>query len=453
MRIPSTILRLSIVVAFVGALLAGCADGGSPTAPSTPPVTGAAATDPAVGSSQPVPGGDGVPGTPRGEDAVLGGNSFSTMDYGRWLIRVQDTAIIQDLLDQYGFLLGELAADLHLFTVIIPALPPEFLSDPRIVAIQPDEPTALSMPQEMLMGFNEGGWDEGAYPAQDALSGLHLARVHTMARGKGITVAVLDTGVDLLHPHLAGRIVDQPSPDLPPPMEIANHLDDDGDGLVDEAFGHGTHVAGTIATVAPDAKILPLKVMNDDGVGTSMDLAIGLSYALQAGAQVVNLSLALSDTSAVIAGLLQDLEDAGVEVVAAAGNTGAGVLFPASHPTVVSAAAVTTTGELATFSARGTVDLGAPGVQVVSSYPGGGTAMASGTSMAAAVVSGTVALLRGQSKVGPVVPWMPPLAASAVDVQPAGGIIYGEVAPLAALKLSLERRGIPWLQESTLGTR
>ncbi len=327
--------------------------------------------------------------------------------------------------------------------MIVPSLPPEFWGDPRVLALQPDEQVALTAPQEMLMGFNEGDWDEGDYPVQDALAGLHLQRVHALAQGSGVTVAVLDTGIDPSHPHLAGRVVDDPCPYLPSPVEEANGMDDDGDGEVDEAFGHGTHVAGIVVTVAPQARILPLKVMNDDGVGTSYDLALGLSHALEAGVQVVNLSLSLSDTSAVIAGLLEDLQDAGVEVVAAAGNTGGPVLFPASDPTVVSVAAVTADEVLADFSARGEVDLGAPGVHVVSSYPGGGTAMASGTSMATAVMSGSVALLRGESEIGPVVPWMPPLARSAETIQPSDGLLYGEVAPLAALKLALQHRELP----------
>jgi subtilisin family serine protease len=122
-------------------------------------------------------------------------------------------------------------------------------------------------------------------------------------------IAVIDTGVDLDHPDLVSSLFVNPG-------EIAgNNLDDDNNGFVDDVHGydfanrdanpndtngHGTHVAGTIASskngvgatgVAPDAKILPIRVLGDDGSGISIDVAAGIRYAAQMGADIINLSL------------------------------------------------------------------------------------------------------------------------------------------------------------------
>ncbi|HEV2529851.1 MAG TPA: S8 family serine peptidase [Thermomicrobiales bacterium] len=217
--------------------------------------------------------------------------------------------------------------------------------------------------------------------------------------GAGVTVAVLDTGIDLDHPMFEGRIAPLGLNVIDPTAgidDVGNGVDDDDDGTVDEMVGHGTHVSGTILQVASGTMILPVTVLNSDGVGDTFTLTAGIVHALNAGADVINLSLGSTYDSRAIRDAIALATDRDVTVVAAAGNAARSqpLEYPASNDGVVSVAATTATGDRATFSNYNVaVDLSAPGIDVASAFPDGRYATASGTSMAAPIVTGTVALL------------------------------------------------------------
>lgn len=218
-----------------------------------------------------------------------------------------------------------------------------------------------------------------------------------------VTVAVIDTGVDYSHPDLKGRV------------NTANDYDyvnKDKDAKDDE--GHGTHVAGIIAAqlnaqgiagVAGNSsvKILPLKVLDAEGEGDLYDVASAIMDAADLGADVINLSLGaeLGDNQKKAP---QTLVDAityamkkGALVVAAAGNesSNADRFVPASIAGVVTVSAIDSDRTLADFSNYGSsVDIAAPGVDIISTYPGGRYVHASGTSQATPFVSGVAALLK-----------------------------------------------------------
>ncbi|HBT46807.1 MAG TPA: peptidase S8 [Peptococcaceae bacterium] len=214
--------------------------------------------------------------------------------------------------------------------------------------------------------------------------------------GAGVKVAVLDTGVDSNHPDLRNNVkgkINIRFPGLPA-----------GDG-----YGHGTHVAGIIAAanndfgivgVAPEVEIYAVKVMNRFGRGQISDIVNGLEWALNNQMQIVNMSLGTSQASTALKKAVDACLEAGMLLVAAAGNRGpeGEVLYPARYPGVISVTATTEEDTLADFSSRGPeVTITAPGNEILSTYPGGGYRTMSGTSMAAPHVSGVLALILGSN--------------------------------------------------------
>jgi subtilisin family serine protease len=196
---------------------------------------------------------------------------------------------------------------------------------------------------------------------------------------------------------------------------VTNGIDDDGDTWVDEAFGHGTHLSSIVVLLNPDARILPLRVLDAEGNGDSFDVADAIYYAVDHGAQVINLSLSMKTPSTAVALAMEYARFAGVPVFTSAGNNGKEkVLFPGnydpstmdfdfpflpvgwapSEETVTTVAATDECNKKADFSAYGLdVNLVAPGVNIYGAMPGGGYAWWSGTSMSTAVASGVASLV------------------------------------------------------------
>lgn len=236
-----------------------------------------------------------------------------------------------------------------------------------------------------------------------------------------VTVAVVDTGIEYTHPDLAANIATNPG-EVP-----ANGVDDDQNGFVDDVYGydfinndanpmddhfHGTHCAGTIgavgnngtgvAGVAWDVKLMPVKVLSGTGSGSIASVVAGINYAVNRGVKIVSMSLGTSSYSQTMENAIDNARQHGVLIVAAAGNSGQNSdmypLYPAasSLDNVISVAASSQSDTLASFSNYGavSVDLAAPGVNILSTTLSAGYGYASGTSMATPHVAGMAAILK-----------------------------------------------------------
>lgn len=277
--------------------------------------------------------------------------------------------------------------------------------------------------------------------AQWAKAALRLAEANRISSGAGTTVAVLDTGVQASHPDLAGVLVggtDLAAGDGVPDDE-RNGIDDNGNGKVDEMAGHGTHVAGIVHMIAPAARIMPVRVLNSDGTGTTFNVVKGMFWAADHGARIVNMSLGTRGS----ANLVKDGADAllarQVVVVAAAGNDGRQRdNYPAARRCVLSVTSTGASGAISPYSTLGkSVVVNAPGQDIVSAFPYSGTGYASwsGTSMASPFVAGQVALLRSASP-GLTVSQVLRYVAGTTTPTPGGAGVAGSgrIDPLASLQ-------------------
>ena len=279
----------------------------------------------------------------------------------------------------------------------MPSKTAEVLADPDVIGV---EANGLIQPPEAL---DEKQFGQDALSVSDPNYGYET--VGQLAPGcippgdNTVIVAVIDTGIDINHAEFAGKlasdgwnVIDNNAN----VQEVANGIDDDGDGLVDEMYGHGTHVAGIIAHIAPSVKILPVKVLNDDGVGDSFGVATGIVYAYEHGARVINLSLSTTTESNVIDRAIDAARARGVVVVASAGNANREEPkeYPAASPGVIGVASTGPGDIKSPFSNYGSeLSMSAPGTSIESAKPGGGFGEESGTSMAAPFVSAAVALV------------------------------------------------------------
>jgi subtilisin family serine protease len=265
------------------------------------------------------------------------------------------------------------------------------------------------------------------YPSQYALAPSGVAFVDAPTAWNSRTncskIAVLDTGVQYNHPDLSANVWHNSK-------EIANNgKDDDHNGYVDDYYGfnvingkgsgiddngHGTHVSGIIAGrgnngqgvagVCWSAQVIPVKFLDSHGRGSTSNSIAGIEYAVKVGAKIINCSFGSPSKSSALLNEVEYAKSKGVLIVAAAGNEGENIdrtpEYPASYTigNILTVAAVTPSGGLASFSDYGSssVDMAAPGEQILSTYLNSTYKKLSGTSMATPFVAGTAAMLHAK---------------------------------------------------------
>jgi subtilisin family serine protease len=255
----------------------------------------------------------------------------------------------------------------------------QFATDASVHWVQPNFRYFL---QEQKAALTEGD------PAQYALAKLRLPQAHTLAHGANVTVAVIDSGVDVKHPELANAIADS----------------FDALGSKEGPHVHGTGIAGAIVSharlmgSAPAARILAIRAFAaapNGGESTSFVILKALDYAAAQGAQIVNMSFAGPNDALIERGISAAVAK-GIVMVAAAGNAGAKSppLYPAANRSVIAVGATDAQDRLFAASNRGShIAVSAPGVDIFLPAPDEKYQMASGTSFSAAYISGLAALL------------------------------------------------------------
>jgi subtilisin family serine protease len=263
------------------------------------------------------------------------------------------------------------------------------------------------------------------YKNQPAMQLTNSQKALTYANGHGVVVADINSLVDYSHPALRGHLTGgydfisaKPTSEAALNQSGSDFLDQSGSDFLDQsgsdfldqnglhllnnilgnnpAYGHGTLCAGIIAVSAPGAMIMPLRAFDANGSSDEFMLAKAIRYAVDHGAQVINMSFGTLTDSPAIHSSINYAVAHGVVLVASAGNNNTSApQYPAVYSGVTSVSATDIHDVKGSFSNYGSyIDVDAPGVNIISAYPGGMYSMVSGTSFSAPMVAATAALVR-----------------------------------------------------------
>ena len=318
-----------------------------------------------------------------------------------------------------------------LYLLKVPAVP-EFQAQTLlgIQSVETDDAVKLR-PQGAIGILKTSEWGPAEwYAQQPAMKLIGVDEALALAKGRGVVIADLNARVDVGHPALIGHLtggydfvsereasgasLDQSSASFLDQSSAAfldqssaAFLDQSSAAFLDQstasfldaanpAHGHGTFCAALLAVVAPESMIMPLQVFDDAGNADVFSIVKAIHYAVRNGADVINMSFGLTSPSPAVKEAIAFAAERGVTVVASAGNNDSKApQYPAAYKDVLGAAATDLQDKKASFSNYGeAIFVTAPGVNIVSAYPGGYYALASGTSFSAALVSGEAALLR-----------------------------------------------------------
>jgi subtilisin family serine protease len=320
-------------------------------------------------------------------------------EVGEIVVRLESAAYSQTIAAEYGLVLTSTLltrANIYLYTTRNEneqLLAKAIEADERVVWAEVNY--VNSVPEDD--GYKTWGWggsiEPDAYTSQSAYQQIRMGNASRVYQGNGVVVAVLDTGIYTPHEQFEGRL-------RLPSLDVIDDDSDPSEAGPGAAWGHGTHVAGVVAAMAPQAVILPVRVLDENGRGNTFLLAYAIEWVTQQpNVKVINLSLGTDFDSKILREVIANATAQGMIVVAAAGNSGTSkVQYPAGYHDVVGVTAVDGNSIKADFANYGVgwIDVAAPGVAIMSTMindQGAGYATWSGTSMATAFVSGASALV------------------------------------------------------------
>ena len=286
----------------------------------------------------------------------------------------------RNIVSNYG---GEVHHSFHIIPVVSARLPEQAIAKLK------EHPNIAYIEDDVIM-------HEAAQSTPWGINKIEAPTAWGTSRGAGVHVAILDTGIDYDHPDLDNNIDGG--------VYFVGLLKDGSTDPLDwdDVRGHGTHCAGTVAAedntigvvgVAPDARLHAVQVLNDTGTGSTSDVVQGIEWCVDNNIDVASMSFS-GDSTTSMQNACNAANSAGVLLVAAAGNDGSTVKYPAAYSSVIAVSATDASDVIAGFSNIGPqIELAAPGVGVLSTVPGGIYQTKSGTSMACPHVSGVAALV------------------------------------------------------------
>jgi subtilisin family serine protease len=350
------------------------------------------------------------------------------------LVHVTDGADMKAIADAYnGKVLDSVSANTYLMDVksLTPKNPV-----PGVISMESDLSVRHGRSKGGVISVKAGTAPDW-YFTQPALKLIGGDQARSKATGKGVVIADINSAVDYSHPALRGHLIagydfvlgrssdvvlnqssssflDQSDASFLDQSEAAfldqseavfldqsdaSFLDQSDAAFLDAAnpaHGHGTLVAGVLAAVAPDAMIMPIRAFDDQGQADHFTIGKAIRWAVDHGADVINMSFGTLDQSKVLKDAVEYAHKNGVTMVASAGNDAADeAQYPAAYDKVLSVAATDLWDLKARFSNYGdSIDVSAPGVGIIAPYPGGYYAVVSGTSFSAPLAAGEAALLR-----------------------------------------------------------
>jgi thermitase len=298
----------------------------------------------------------------------------------------------------------------------------------EITTLPPSEHVSSTEPDYYVSALQSSANDP-FYAEQWSLSAIGVASAwqELPAGSPQITIAVIDSGICSNHPDLAGRI-------------LPGHDYIDGDDTPEDEFGHGCAMSGVIAAninnelgiagVAPNTQIMPLRVLDGNGIGSYSDVAAALVYAVDNGAEIISLSLGGVNPSSVLENAVDYADARGVVVIAAAGNSGSeGALYPAAYPPVIAVGSLDINLARSDFSNYGAeIDVYAPGRDMLTTDLGGGYTYRSGTSLSAAFVTGIAAIESARDSLLVIDGGIVRISGIVVVTQPQGDIVHETIA-------------------------